>query len=280
MKDNHFNYLITCIAISIASLFAFTYFSPSPLLAMAAGVAPLIFYHVAYLAPKARNGLSQAAIDCVYYFGFLITVSALAISAISIALNKSGNLSLVIHQFGIGLFATGYAVIARMHLSSMATSLDEVSQETLMKSYIQKSLEMVNHIDLATSSLSAFSSTIMQRTEQVTNEALTISQKSMVDVAKVFEEEMKTSLASTREGLSEIIGLVRATSFTAERDELRNGIKSSIENTYLLNKALEELALKVKAGSQSATESNGAFGNLNNSLIQLSNTIKANSGER
>jgi hypothetical protein len=45
------------------------------------GICPLIWYHLGYLVPRARKGLTQAAIDSVYYFGFVLTLSALALSA-------------------------------------------------------------------------------------------------------------------------------------------------------------------------------------------------------
>src|SRR5437762_2216975 len=83
MKDDHFRTLFICIVLSVGLLGAVTYVSASrdlkqpPWLAITFAIAPLAYYHLFYLARRARKGLSAAAIDSVYYFGFLVTVAAL-----------------------------------------------------------------------------------------------------------------------------------------------------------------------------------------------------------
>ena len=120
-----------------------------PLVGVAFGIAPLFSYHIFYLAPKAKkNELTQPAIDSVYYFGFLITVASLGLSAISIA--NSGDetdFNNVIFQFGVGLIATGYAVIARMHLISIRAQADAHNTEEAMESFIKKSMTLTQAVD-------------------------------------------------------------------------------------------------------------------------------------
>lgn len=273
MQDNHFKALILCIVGSILSLIFFTYSDFSPFVNMMAAVGPLIYYHFFYLYPKAKNGLSQAAIDSVYYYGFLVTVTALAISAITIANTNSGSLNLVIYQFGIGLLATGYAVIARMHLSSISSTLDEVNQEILLKNYIQKSLDLVSQIDLASSSLSSFATNIMQKTELVSQKSLEISQRAMIDVAKIFEQEMKSSLAISKEGLIEVRNLVKDTTFLTERTELQNSIKQTVNCTQVLNNSFENLNKRIQAGSESLNANLNLFRTLNETFSGLSTTL-------
>lgn len=273
MQDNHFNTLVVCMFCSGLGLIVFTLFDANPKFTMAVGLAPLVYYHFIYLFPKAKIGLTQAAIDSVYYFGFLITVTALAISAISIANSNNGSLSLVILQFGIGLIATAYAVVARMHLSSIASTLDEVNQELLLKNYVQKSLELINNIEMASSTLTSFSSNIMNRTESISRESIEISQRAMVDVARIFEQEMQSTLALTREGLLEIKGLVKDTAFLAERSELQNSIKQTIQSTQALNTSYDGLIDKIKSGTESFSDSLSMYRSLNESLVGLSETI-------
>src|SRR4051812_18321375 len=114
--------------LSFAFLIGATVLRQPPWIATLGGVAPLVWYHVGYLSPRARAGLSQSAIDSVYYFGFLITIAALGVSAVSLAASGGkASMDAVAYQFGLGLFATGYAVFARMHLTSISTWLDEQS---------------------------------------------------------------------------------------------------------------------------------------------------------
>lgn len=280
MTENYFKTLLVCVIASVVMLSASTAFKLSPWLVMMGGIVPLLYYHLLYLKPLAQEGLSQAAIDSVYYFGFLVTVSALGISAISIAFDgASANLNTVIYQFGIGLFATGYAVVARMHLSSLSAALSEVNQEVLTKRYIKRSTDLINEIDMAASSLSEFSKSIMERTVEVTEAANAAAQRSMIDMAKSFEDEMKFSISLAREGLSEIRNLVHDTAFANERIELQQSIKGTINAAHELNAALSDLTSNVRAGSESAAQSVSIANNLTESLGKITSNIQDFSGE-
>ena len=133
MSENYFRTLFLCILSSFSLLIASHVLLYNPWMSLVAGCGPLVYYHLFYLTPRARKGLTQTAIDSVYYFGFLVTVAALGISAVTIA--SSGgttDINTVVFQFGVGLFATGYAVIARMHLSSLSTMVDAASPEAIL----------------------------------------------------------------------------------------------------------------------------------------------------
>src|SRR5690349_5241898 len=107
------------IGVSLAVLVLVAFAEANSLWGIGA-VAPLVAYHVR-LASLLKNGLADPngfLVDSVYYFGFLITVFALAVTAFTIAVSSdSPNLiSTILQQFGAGLLATGYAVMARLHL--------------------------------------------------------------------------------------------------------------------------------------------------------------------
>src|SRR5438876_5052062 len=80
--------LIVGICFSISAIGLTSYYHGHPLVAMSLGIAPLILYH-ALLVFYASDGLTQATIDSVYYFGFLVTVAALGASAIHVAITVS-----------------------------------------------------------------------------------------------------------------------------------------------------------------------------------------------
>ncbi|WLI90404.1 hypothetical protein Q4S45_04585 [Massilia sp. R2A-15] len=280
MNRNYFLTLFKCIVVSIVVLASSTFFRLPPWVAMLGGILPLVYYHLLFLWPQASKGLSGTAIDSVYYFGFLVTVSALGISAISIAFRGSeGNLNTVIYQFGVGLFATGYAVVARMHLTSSASMVDEASPEALMDRYVKRSVELVSNVEMASSQLAEFSKDIIRRTVEMTESTRSSSERMMMDAARAFDAEMKNTLASARDSLAEIRGLVSETSFVAEREELARSLKSTSEATSLLNAALTDLASKARVSAQSTQESVVATDGFQETVRTLAAQIDALGGD-
>lgn len=274
MIENYFNTLIFCIVVSIGLLVTATVMGMSPWLSMIGALTPLGYYHLFYLAPKAKKELSQSAVDSVYYFGFLLTVAALGISAVSIAhAGTSPDLSKVSFQFGIGLIATGYAVIARMHLSSITSSLARESPEAILDRYIKRSLALVDNVEIAVVRTSEFSNIVVSKTNEVLETSQASIEKSLLDVAKVFEAEIKSTFATAKDNLSEIRGVMSDVSFAAERKELTKSIRENADATTQLSKALEELTHKSKEASLSTQQNISTSGNLDNTLVQLINHI-------
>ena len=264
---NFFARLQTCAFISFALLTAATALHLPPWAAMLGGGAPLVYYHVFYLAPRAKQGLSQAAIDSVYYFGFLITIAALGVSAVSLAVN-AGKVPMndIAFQFGLGLLATGYAVLARMHLTSISTWVDEASPEAVLDRYVQRSRELVTNVEMASEQFVQLSSNLMIKSQEVADTARRTTEKSMLDVARMFDEELRGTLASARAGLTEIRGLVNETSFVQEREALVRSVKVTLDAVTTLNKALEEFALRAGEGARTSQATTVTSSALNDSL--------------
>jgi hypothetical protein len=247
---------------------------------MGAAIAPLAYYHFGFLVPQAKKGLSHAAIDSVYYFGFLVTVSALGISAISIARGAVGqDINLVVYQFGVGLIATGYAVLARLHLNSIAM-VDEASPEELMDRYIKRSVELVTNVEMASEQLSAFSSAIIQKTAETAEAARHTTEQTILESARLFQDEMRSTLAVAKDSLTTIRGLVSETSFVAERKELVASMTATVAATTGLARAIDELTGKMKAGSQAAQESAERSTDVEQALSAFYGQISRFGGER
>jgi len=280
MTKNYFKMMQWCFAASFVVLAGAAKVDFDPLFAMAGAIAPLIYYHFFYLAPQAQKGLSHAAIDSVYYFGFLITVSALGISALSIANGAAGHdINLVVYQFGVGLIATGYAVIARLHLNSIAR-VDEASPEALMDRYIKRSVELVTNVEMASEQLSAFSTAIVQKTADIAEAARHTTEQAMLESARLFQDEMRSTLAAAKESLTTIRGLVSETSFVAERKELVASMTATVAATTGLARAIDELTGKMKAGSQAAQESAERSTDVEQALSAFYGQISRFGGER
>lgn len=287
MKDNHFPVLILSIGFSVLVLVLVAVanstsgFNIPPWLALACALAPLIYYHLMYLAPRARVGISQTAIDSVYYYGFLITVAALGISAISISTTKGTdwNTETVVYQFGVGLFATGYAIIARMHLTSIASTVDDRSIESIMDRYVKRSLELVDNVETAAIRIAEFSKTAETITTDIAEKSRATAERSMLRVANVFEQEMLSTLALARDGLTEIRGLVADTTFTTEREELARSITATIEISTKLNKALDEYTTRAQASAAATKRTAESTLLLDESIQSFRRDVEAFGGE-
>lgn len=249
-----FGVLFRCVLVSCGLMLGATATKLDPLLTMLLGVAPLVWYHLFYLAKRARLGLGQTAIDSVYYFGFLITIAALGLSAITLAYGAgAASLTHVAFQFGLGLLATGYAVIARMHLTSISTYVDDASPENVLDRYVHRSRELVTNVELASTQFVELSNSLMLKSQEVANTARTSTEKVMLEVARAFDQELRGALASARAGLTEVRSLASEAAFAQERETLARSLRETIASTTAANEALQDLASRAKA-SASATE--------------------------
>jgi hypothetical protein len=281
MTKSYFKMMTGCFFASFAILTVAALIDLNPLLAMLGALAPLAYYHIGFLAPQAHKGLSQTAIDSVYYFGFLVTVAALGISAMSIARGAPGqNINLIVYQFGIGLIATGYAVIARLHLSSMSAMVNEASPEALMDRYVKRSVELVTNVEMASDQLAAFSTKIVQQTTETSEATRLATQQAILESARTFQDEMRSMLASAKDSLTTIRGLVSETSFVAERKELVASMTATVAATTGLTRAIDELSAKTKAGAETAQASAERSAEVEQALASFSVQISQFGGER
>lgn len=256
-EAHYFVRLRTCAVISFVLLGASAVMHVPHWVGMLGGIAPLVYYHIGYLAPRASKGLSTAAIDSVYYFGFLVTIAALGMSAVSLAMTEGkASLDGIAFQFGLGLLATGYAILARMHLNAISVGVDETSPEEVLDRYVQRSKELVVNMELAATSYAQLSATTIQKTQEVADLARQAAEKSMRDAAKVFSEQLRESLFGAKAGVTEVRALVSELSFVEERKQLVHSVKETLEVLNALNHALRDFS--TKTGEISEANRSGA----------------------
>ena len=267
------------MVISLTLLVSATYFNLPAWVATLGGMTPLIWYHLGVLGPRARLGLSQAAIDSVYYFGFLVTIAALGVSAMSLALRPGADsIGTIGYQFGLGLFATGYAVFARMHLTSISTWMDEQSPEVLLDRYLKRTQELVTNVELASVQFETLATNLMVRTERVTANAVETTEKSLLELARHFDEQLRQTLASGNEGLAQLRTLISETSFREERLALAQSIKVTLDYVTQLNKALQDLTARSAESAQSTLVSQQRTTELATSVAKFASAIEAIAG--
>lgn len=261
MEDTNYSRVLTrCMFASFAFLATTLLGIIPPIVSFALGMAPLIWYHLGYLNKMAGDGISQPAVDSVYYFGFLITIGALGVTAVDLALSGiDGDLSKVAFHFGLGLLATGYAVWARIHLTASSQLLDEANLEEAMHRYVSRSQELVSAVELATSSYKSLSETVINNSKNFTSEIEALAKKSVEAATQEFSSAAHEIGKQASIALADLRSTVNDVTFAEERTTLQHSVAE-------MTSAVRELAatmVELKATSQSGSD---AFGQLSTSL--------------
>lgn len=279
VTKSYFGVLCACIAVSVFVL-ALGHFDPTwPIwihgVLMAGALAPLAFYHVGFLwLGDGRKG-GPGAIDSVYYYGFLLTVGALALSAMDLALQR-GDTNVVLFNFGLGLAATGYAVLARLHLLSMADAEEDAVAAPL--SYTERSGALLNDLELATVRIREFSETVQREIVATHRSALAEADKRLLDTASSLDDQLKVSFGSATGALNDVRNLVREVSFEAERVDLKTAVADAVKSTKKLGVSIAELADQTKTSAEAAKHSGDSLAQLRDSVSRLSESIETLGG--
>lgn len=280
--DNYFHVMAVCGVVSVALLSLGLFMGQQAWLAMAGGVVPMIYYHVGYLWPRAKKGgLSQAAIDSVYYYGFLVTIAALSLSALVIGRDgAAGQVTTVVYQFGAGLLATAYAVVARMHLSSVATILDSTSPEAILDRYMKRSLELVDNADIANAKMQQYVALIIQRTAEFDTAARSRTERVMMETAGVFAREFKATLDEARAGLADVRATATDLSMQTARQGLGHNLDALQTAIQRLTNHFDELSTHSRQTAQGAKDATRSSDELDATLSRLNQSIEALAGEQ
>ncbi|WP_152682866.1 hypothetical protein [Caenimonas sp. SL110] len=183
-------------------------------------------------------------------------------------------MDVIAFQFGLGLLATGYAVFARMHLTSISTWIDEQSPEVVLDRYLKRTQELVTNVEIASTQFSSFASSLMARTEAATTSATATAEKSMLELARVFDQQLRQTLASGNQGLTDLRSLVNETSFAEEREALARSVKVTLECVLHLNKALLEFSTRSTETAAATTHLHDVSIKLTDSMATLSDSLE------
>jgi hypothetical protein len=191
MSKAYAKVMTRCIILSAIAIMSGVYLTIPPYIPFAAALAPLLWYHIVYLRPKAADGIGQPAIDSVYYYGFLVTVGALGSTALGLWMHGIGDsLTTVALQFGLGLLATGYAVWARIDLTSASKLLDETDLEEIMNRYIERSRQLIDNADLTASAFAALEKTVLNQMTELNEAIATKAQEAMFGAVDEFKRSI------------------------------------------------------------------------------------------
>jgi uncharacterized protein YoxC len=165
-----------------------------------------------------------------------------------------------------------------MHLSAVSIGVDETSPEEVLDRYIQRSRELVVNVELAATNFSQLATTLMQKSQEVAETARLSTEKSMQDVAKLFEEQLRGTLAYAKEGVTEVRALVSELSFVEEREQLVKSVKETLEAVNALNTSLRQFAANSQEGARVAEQGAAAHAKVNSRLGDLEERLEALAG--
>ena len=131
------------------------------------GFIPIVLYH--YLlnqqrfTREGRIHLSDAEVDSVYYFGFVITLITLIAAVFTLGLAKTGDIDpqKIGLQFGLGLLVTGYALIGRLHLQ--ITNESDLEPEDAYANYVDRVNSLLGRVDVAYADLDELLKRLVER---------------------------------------------------------------------------------------------------------------------
>lgn len=277
MNKTYFKKMLPYLGVSVVFLLGGAFLRVDAILGMALALAPLGFYHYS-LARKAL-GLTQLEIDSIYYYGFLVTVCALAVCAFLIATGGGAtDVNVVIYQFGAGLVATGYAVFARMHLTSLVT-IERVSPEEVMDKYILRSQDLLKNIEVAAGELERFSKAIVSRTVETSEAVRDGALQAMEDAADAFAKEIEMTLSEARTGLQDVKSMVSDVAFAKDRADLTKEMRRSVTVSTAMNEAFEILTVRSREGIVATEQAAAASKMLNLSMGSFSQLVRQIGGE-
>lgn len=265
MKSINGNVMLRAMLVS-ALLISLTLFKVLPLFLFVIALLPMGWYHFMYLEPKARTGeLTSIEIDSVYYYGFLVTILALAVSALTLGIHGMGDDSVLLvgAQFGLGLIATGYAVAARMHLLTVSTNFDADNSDKVLDAYVLRTRELISNMELASTSFMTFAKTLQENSNSAAADAQRRLESVVTESTKGFGAGVESTLNVAKQSIEELRALVNDAAFGSERQELKKSVQGSLAAVAKLNIALEQMATLSGTSASAASDLTASFSQIN-----------------
>jgi len=234
---HYFNYFSVLLFISfIFTVLSAIYESGTAhyLLSIAA-LAPIVFYYLKLLSKIEL--ITHSAIDSIYYFGFLVTLLALAAGGVGLRNINSGSSDQVFNQiaiqFAIGLFATGIAIFGRMHLLFKKMKTEEVSMDDI----VQKVSESVFQMQNATVAFQGAADSLVSNSKDMFGSAQKVLNDSLLESQSHFNREVEASTQTLVESMNSF-----STAFSSiASKEVGASILSLAKQVAVATKSLDKL---------------------------------------
>ncbi|MDR6496316.1 hypothetical protein J2797_006243 [Paraburkholderia terricola] len=219
-----------------------------------------IYFSVLYRIGK--NGLGYTAIDSVYYFGFIVTILSLAGSVMRVWMfGIEKDMSGLIAQFGVGLLATGLALVFRLMLTARVESLNAKDLSQTIDEYVQRIDGIVVKVETSAASFEGLSQSLQERTRAVVESTYEQCTASMRSAVTAFSESISGITRQTSESVTrfgEVVESVAVAShvkdFDANINELTAGLKGFAAEISKYGRLTTDEALRATKQALDASE--------------------------
>lgn len=212
---------------------------------------PLVAYHF-YLAGwlaflfQPREIPGDAEIDSVYYIGFLITVMELAASAVILFRDPAAGAQPILIRFSVGLIATGYAVVARLHLQSKFPA-SEVSSDAAWQGYGTRAAALLADLELAVLKVREFQRAVEREALSGAQRLEVSLQETAANSARMFAEELKRGSEGALASVEALHALLTDDAAKKGRDQLGQQLESAVTATDKMVRSLDRITGKADA---------------------------------
>lgn len=203
------------------------------------GVLPLGFYHYSLhnqrTSKEGKSHLSDAEIDSIYYFGFVITLLTLIAAVFTLGAlgEEEFNPKTIGIQFGLGLFVTGYALVGRLHLQ--ITNEAELEPEDAYANYVDRVNNLLGRVDLAYADLDDLMKRLVERMRN------TLEAEASENSSRVARQ-VEDSFAPLLTACQELAAQIGEQGLRAEIESMRSVVLSANRSFKVFDTRLQTLA--------------------------------------
>jgi hypothetical protein len=238
-------------------------------------IVVIVFYHI-FLFLRVKE-LNNDEIDTVYYLGFLVTLLAMAATIIKLANNiaKTDD-NLIVEMcinFGIGLCATGYALLARMHLllSPKYQDNENLNLENLEEKISESIHIIISKINIASDEFSSL-------TKSLQDNLISSNERGILQISRAFDNFSSIAENASIEISERIDGMQKSIN-NFDIDDKQRKINMSLINLVDSLKAsvssLDGFSTRVDIGKEKFQNLTSGVLSANNALVLTSEKMNA-----
>jgi len=236
----------------------------------------ITFHRLCYLAivkgrfkdmGEGRRLTDASIVDSVYYLGFTYTLLILITSFISIG-QEAGTIRLkydsnlaglmdILNRFCVGLFTTGYGLVARIQLSNLI-EIEDVDPEGLREKLNVKTAALINVIDQGASSLA----TLIVTSNKMIVDSVTDSTNSLTQQSNHLSE----NLSGISDNLSKVLSKLKKQVSNLDLTDATGAIEAHLSITA---KGVEGLNQSIDVISNKFSVAGDEVGNTSQKLISV-----------
>ena len=236
--------------------------SSTPAMLVLPCLVGLVGYHV-YL--YRMGDLLQREVDSIYYLGFLITLSLLALSAFIFTSSHNVNIQEIGSQFALGLLATGYGLWARMTLQS---KFEYINFDEQVTKYTENVGKLNDRFSETVNLFSVLADTVRENVETTTRETAAAT-------LATISENLKPIISDLNGQVSELNSAIRSvdkeslSSLSVEIGLLKKSMKLLGETVPLIAGSMRNYSQELSAGVDNQRTYNSASVEIIKSTVSL-----------